>query len=91
MPGTLGYGVAGQRSSDRPETMQGLARPREVRVNRKVEIVDFPATSVAAVEYQGAPGQEHSAIRKLVAWRRENGVACSRDRLSAAAIIGRGH
>lgn len=43
-------------------------------MNKFVEIVDFPTTSLAAVEYQGAPGQEHSAISKLVAWRRENRV-----------------
>jgi AraC family transcriptional regulator len=43
-------------------------------MNRDVEIVDFPTTRVAAVEYQGLPEHEHAAISRLVAWRRENGV-----------------
>jgi AraC family transcriptional regulator len=56
------------------EVAQVLARLQETRVNKGVEIVDFPTTAVAAVEYQGSPEHEYSAIRRLVAWRRENGV-----------------
>jgi AraC family transcriptional regulator len=51
-----------------------LAKLQEKRVSKDVQIVDFPTTAVAAVEYRGAPEHEYSAIRKLVAWRRENGV-----------------
>jgi AraC family transcriptional regulator len=43
-------------------------------MNKAVEIVEFPYTRVAAVEYQGPPEHEYSAIMQLVAWRRENGV-----------------
>jgi len=46
----------------------------EYLMNREVEIVQFPETAVACVEYQGPPEQEYSAVMKLVAWRRENGV-----------------
>lgn len=47
-------------------------------MNRTVEIVDFPATRVAAVEYKGPPEQEYAAVMQLVAWRRENGVGPGR-------------
>ncbi len=43
-------------------------------MNTEVEIVEFPTTRVAAVEYRGPHEQEYSAVMKLVAWRRENGV-----------------
>jgi AraC family transcriptional regulator len=46
----------------------------ENAMNKTVDIVDFPPTRVAAVEYAGPPEQEYSAIMRLVAWRRENGV-----------------
>jgi AraC family transcriptional regulator len=41
----------------------------------KVEMVEFPTTPVAAVEYQGPEEQSYSATMKLVAWRREHGVS----------------
>lgn len=44
-------------------------------MNTEVELTEFPATRVACVEYQGPPEQEHSAVMKLVAWRRENAVS----------------
>ena len=47
---------------------------QETRMNKDVEIVDFPATRVAAVEHRGPMEQEYAAIARLVAWRRENGV-----------------
>jgi AraC family transcriptional regulator len=61
-----------------PEIVPALARLQETRMNTEVEIVDFPATRVAAVEYQGPPAQEYSAIGRLVAWRREHGVGPDR-------------
>jgi AraC family transcriptional regulator len=36
-----------------------------------VEIVEFPATRVAAIEYRGPPAREHDAVRMLVAWKLE--------------------
>jgi AraC family transcriptional regulator len=56
------------------EIVPALIGHQESVMNRNVEIVEFPRTRVAAVEYQGAPEQEYSAVMKLVAWRRENGV-----------------
>jgi len=49
-----------------------------MRMNTEVEIVEFPTTRLAAVEYQGPPIGEHSAIGRLVAWRREHGVGPDR-------------
>ncbi len=43
-------------------------------MERKVEIVEFPETAVAAVEYQGPEHKSAAATMQLVAWRRENGV-----------------
>jgi AraC family transcriptional regulator len=43
-------------------------------MNTEVEIVEFPTTPVACVEYKGPQEQEYSAVLKLVAWRREHGV-----------------
>lgn len=57
-----------------------LSRLQEIPLNTDVEIVDFPATRVAAVEYQGAPEDEYSAVMQLVAWRRENGVSPDKGR-----------
>lgn len=56
------------------ELVAVVATLQETRMNTEVEIVDFPATRVAAVCYQGPPEQELSGVMKLVAWRRENGV-----------------
>jgi AraC family transcriptional regulator len=39
-----------------------------------VEIVAFPRTKVAAVEHRGSPAREHDTARKLVAWKREQGL-----------------
>jgi len=44
----------------------------------KVEIVNFPRTRVAVAEHQGAPEQEYETSRKLIAWRKENGVSVDR-------------
>lgn len=46
----------------------------EADVNNEVELVEFPTTRVAAVEYQGPEEQSYSGVMRLVAWRRENGV-----------------
>lgn len=56
------------------EAVSALAKLQESRMNKEVEIVDFPTTRVAAVKYQGPPEHEYSAVGRLVAWRRENGV-----------------
>lgn len=37
-----------------------------------VQIVDFPETRVAVLEYRGSPALEHETVRKLIAWRLEN-------------------
>lgn len=39
-----------------------------------VRIVDFPETRTAAVEHRGPPHLEHESARRLVAWRRANGL-----------------
>jgi AraC family transcriptional regulator len=39
-----------------------------------VTIVDFEATPVAALEYRGDVRQIGAAIRRFIAWRRENGL-----------------
>ena len=44
-------------------------------MNIDVEIVEFPETRVAAVEYRGPERQSLAATHKLIAWRRANGVA----------------
>lgn len=36
-----------------------------------VEIVTFPQTRIAAVEHAGSPALEHDAVRKLIAWKRQ--------------------
>src|SRR5579871_2028399 len=36
-----------------------------------VQIVVFPETRVAAIEYFGSPAFEYDAVRKLVAWKIE--------------------
>jgi len=40
----------------------------------EVEIVQFPETRVAAIEYQGPPDMEHEAVQRLIAWRKENNL-----------------
>ncbi|HEY8568194.1 AraC family transcriptional regulator [Microbulbifer sp.] len=37
-----------------------------------VEIVEFPETRVAAIEYKGPPETEHQSVMKLIQWRKEN-------------------
>lgn len=39
----------------------------------QVEIVDFPATHVAAVEHRGPESQTYVSTQKLIAWRQANG------------------
>ncbi|BBL72102.1 AraC family transcriptional regulator [Methylogaea oryzae] len=39
-----------------------------------VQIVLFPETKVAAIEHRGSPSLEHDTVRKLVAWKLENGL-----------------
>jgi len=41
----------------------------------KVEIVQFPETRVAVAEHRGPPAQEYETSRKLIAWRKANGVS----------------
>lgn len=43
-------------------------------MNTAVEIVDFPTTLVAAVEYRGPDAQSYTATLQLVKWRRANGI-----------------
>ncbi len=43
--------------------------------NTLVDLIDFPGTNVAAVEYLGPESQVYSASMKLVEWRREHGVS----------------
>lgn len=40
----------------------------------QVEMVDFPETRVAVVEHRGPPRLEYESVKRLVAWRRENGL-----------------
>ena len=37
----------------------------------EVKIVQFPETSVAAIDHYGSPMSEHETVRKLVAWKLE--------------------
>jgi len=46
----------------------------------EIRIVDFPETRVAALEHRGPPALEHVTVRKLVAWRLENGLVPDRHR-----------
>ncbi len=72
-----GLSPAGFRRSPRwasAELVPAMAALQETQMNTEVEIVDFPTTRVAAVPYQGPPEQELTAVMRLVAWRRENGV-----------------
>jgi AraC family transcriptional regulator len=39
----------------------------------KVQIVTFPETRVASLTHAGPDSQEHATVRKLVAWKLENG------------------
>ncbi len=39
-----------------------------------VRIVDFPETPVAAIEHRGAPALEHETVRKMIAWKLEQGL-----------------
>jgi AraC family transcriptional regulator len=39
----------------------------------EVQIVTFPETKVAAVEHLGSPALEYDTVRKLIAWKLENG------------------
>ena len=43
-----------------------------------VEVVEFPTTRVAAVEYQGPPQHELRATHQLIKWRREHGISPDR-------------
>ena len=38
-----------------------------------VQVLEFPETKVAAIEHLGPPAFEHQTVRKLVAWKIENG------------------
>ena len=38
-----------------------------------VEIVEFPETRVAAVEFQGPPDDQYIYLQCLISWRMENG------------------
>jgi AraC family transcriptional regulator len=57
-----------------PRWQKGPTIQQEDNLNTDVEIVDFPTTRVAAVEYQGPESQSYNATMKLIAWRRENAV-----------------
>lgn len=59
-----------QRTS--PVIKKGETMCTDHSMGTTVEVVDFPETRVAAVEYQGPQAQELKATRQLVAWRREN-------------------
>ena len=39
-----------------------------------VQIVIFPETKVAAIEHFGSPALEHDTVRKLIAWKIEQGL-----------------
>ncbi len=39
-----------------------------------VKIVSFPETDVASITHLGSPESEHDTVRKLVAWKLENGL-----------------
>ena len=40
----------------------------------EVEIINFPETKIAVVEYLGVPEKEYEAVKKLVAWRMKNNL-----------------
>lgn len=72
------YDVSPRRFREAPEwrarQVKPIAHVAEQDMNREVELVDFPTTRIAAVEYQGPEQQAYSGVMQLVAWRRENGV-----------------
>lgn len=41
-----------------------------------VEIVIFPATMGAAIEYAGSAALEYETVRKLITWKIENRLMC---------------
>lgn len=43
-----------------------------------VRIVEFPATPVVILPHRGSPARIGDSVRKLIAWRRENGLPPSR-------------
>lgn len=67
--------------------MRVLVAPLKLIVGKKwgpvtveVEIVDFPETRVAAIEYRGPPEREHEAVAMMIAWRKENNLPLSPER-----------
>ena len=45
-----------------------------------VQIVNFPATRVAAIEHRGPPSLEHETAKKLIAWRQRHHLDRDRHR-----------
>ncbi|MGA2215728.1 MAG: GyrI-like domain-containing protein [Bryobacteraceae bacterium] len=45
-----------------------------------VQIVHFPETKVAVLEHRGPPDLEYETVRKLIEWRRANGLHPERHR-----------
>jgi AraC family transcriptional regulator len=43
----------------------------------EVRIIDFPETRVAVAEHRGPPELEYEASKRLIEWRRQNGVSPS--------------
>lgn len=41
----------------------------------EVRIVEFPETKVAVAEHRGAPQLEYETTRRLIEWRRQNGLS----------------
>lgn len=39
-----------------------------------VKVIKFPETKVAVIEHVGKPELEHDSVRKLIAWKIENGL-----------------
>jgi len=39
-----------------------------------VRIVEFPLTKVAMIDHVGSPAREHDTVRKLVAWKLDQGL-----------------
>jgi AraC family transcriptional regulator len=61
--------------------LKGRARRAALKARPlDVQIVDFPATKVAAVEHRGPPEREHETVRRLIEWRRAHRVSPERHR-----------
>ena len=47
------------------------------KLTMQVQIIDFAATRVAALEHLGPPGLVNASVQKFIAWRKQSGQSCA--------------